>query len=364
MTRRRALWIVSVSNMAGVARHVLDVARTGIEGWDLCYVVPEGPLARELEQLGAAVKTAGFGRDLGTVSSLRALRAATREWSPDLLHSHLAWADLLTAAASPRGAVVVSTEHGVAGVPHLYNRTRRAAAFKRQLHRRRMRRTDAMIPVSRATAEVARSLWGLPRGLVQVIHNGVDRLPAHAWDGHAGTRFGCFARLAPEKDFATVLTAFGQVRRQLPEATLDIAGSGPLEHWLEDELARRDLTPAARLRGFMPPAEFFSEVDVVVQLSLWENCSYSILDSVVRGKGVVTSSVGGYLEYLPERCLVRTGDAGAAAERMRQQATSPALRPALPADWPSVSEMTTGIAEVYARVTELSATRARDGGRR
>jgi glycosyltransferase involved in cell wall biosynthesis len=106
------------------------------------------------------------------------------------------------------------------------------------------------------------------------------------------------------------------------------------------------------MRGFMEPEPFFREVDVVVQLSLWENCSYSVLDAVVRGKGVVATEVGGYVEYLPRRCLVPVGNASAAAARMLQQATNVALRPTLPPDWPSVAEMTDRIGRVYADVMQ------------
>ena len=106
----------------------------------------------------------------------------------------------------------------------------------------------------------------------------------------------------------------------------------------------------------MQPDQFFREVDVLVQLSLWENCSYSVLDAVVRGKGLVATEVGGYLEYLSGPRLVPVGDAASAADRMIQQAGDLTLRPSLPAEWPSVQEMTERIARVYATVT---ATRVR-----
>ena len=51
-----ALWVVPVSDLAGVARHVLDVARSGIPGWRL--VVP-GPAGRPA---GAAARARRRGR--------------------------------------------------------------------------------------------------------------------------------------------------------------------------------------------------------------------------------------------------------------------------------------------------------------
>lgn len=44
--------------------------------------------------------------------------------------------------------------------------------------------------------------------------------------------------------------------------------------------------------------------DVVAQLSAWENCSYTLLDAVVRGLRVVASDVGGNAEIVPADALV------------------------------------------------------------
>ena len=42
-----------------------------------------------------------------------------------------------------------------------------------------------------------------------------------------------------------------------------------------------------------------AEHDVLAMLSVWENCSYSLLDAAARGLGVVASDVGGNPEILP-----------------------------------------------------------------
>ena len=56
-----ALWVVPVSNLAGVARHVLDVARVGVPGWRLVFLTPPGDLPDALRDLGAAVLVEPFG---------------------------------------------------------------------------------------------------------------------------------------------------------------------------------------------------------------------------------------------------------------------------------------------------------------
>ena len=51
LTARTALWVVPVSDLAGVARHVLDVAGAGLPGWRLTVLAPPGPLPDRLVNL-------------------------------------------------------------------------------------------------------------------------------------------------------------------------------------------------------------------------------------------------------------------------------------------------------------------------
>ena len=56
-----ALWVVPVAEIGGVARHVLDVARTGLPRTRMMVLCPPGALAEELTQLGVPVRAESFG---------------------------------------------------------------------------------------------------------------------------------------------------------------------------------------------------------------------------------------------------------------------------------------------------------------
>ena len=90
--------------------------------------------------------------------------------------------------------------------------------------------------------------------------------------------------------------------------------------------------------------------DVLVQLSAWENASYSVLDAVAHGLGVVATPVGGNPEILPAHCMAEAEDVARVADLMREQAFDVEKRPELPPHWPSVSDMAAQIAAVYERV--------------
>ena len=56
-----ALWVVPVPDFGGVARHVVDMARAGLPGFNLVVFAPEGKLTSRLEELGVTVIKAELG---------------------------------------------------------------------------------------------------------------------------------------------------------------------------------------------------------------------------------------------------------------------------------------------------------------
>ncbi len=63
----------------------------------------------------------------------------------------------------------------------------------------------------------------------------------------------------------------------------------------------------------------------------------------------MASPVGGNPEILPASCLVDPDDAEAVADALEAQGLEPAQRPDL-RDWPTVEDMTAGLAAVYERI--------------
>ncbi|WOP20108.1 glycosyltransferase family 4 protein [Raineyella sp. LH-20] len=341
--------MVPVGAIGGVARHVLDVVRTGIPGWRIVVLTPAGPLSDRLHGLGVPTLVESFGPEAGLAASRRALSHAVSRLRPDVVHTHLAFADL-TAATIARGpAALISTEHGIAADDRVYHGSSVRSAAAAAAHRARLARFDALIAVSAATARAMQAKWH-PRRPITVLPNGVDR-PAPdpaANDRAPGLRITSLARLSPEKGLPELLDAFAVVLADHPDARLTVAGEGPLR----DELVRRSrvlgIDDAVKFPGFVDAAAQLSRTDVLAQLSVWENCSYSLLDAVAAGVGVVATPVGGNPEILPARCLVGRDDPEAIAAVLVDQGLTIARRPTLPDSWPSCSDMTARLAGIYA----------------
>ncbi len=338
-----ALWVVPVSDLAGVARHVLDVARVGIPGWHLVFLAPPGELPQALRQLGATVIEQPFGPDHGLRTSRETLRRALRTLQPHVVHSHLSYADIVAALTVGPSSRLVSTEHGIARDDVVYHHSPAKARAMAGVHTARLRRFDAAIGVSQATARAMQEKWH-PRPQVTVIPNGVDPSPAVA--RFPGLRILSLARFAPEKRLDALVEGFAHLVREHPDATLTLAGTGAEESAVRRQVERLGLTGSVSLPGFVDPVAAMAAHDVLGMLSVWENCSYALLDAALSGMGVVASDVGGNPEILPASSLVQAGDGAAVARALAAQGLDLVERPHL-TDWPSVADMGVGIGDVY-----------------
>ena len=243
----------------------------------------------------------------------------------------------------------MSTEHGIAGDASLYHASGRTARFRAGVHARRLRRTDAVIAVSNATAKAMQERWGA-RDVV-VIPNGIDRQGTTAVRHAAsdGPRLLSLSRLAPEKNLDALIHGVALLRETHPAARLTLAGEGGERDRLRALVARAGLTDCVEMPGHVDAHEAMAQHDVVVQLSRWENCSYTLLDAAAAGLGVVATDVGGNPAILPQRCLVPERLAGsptAVRDAILHQ-LDPAHAPTLPSGWPTIHDMTRRVAASY-----------------
>ena len=363
-TTLTVLWVVPVPDFGGVARHVLDVARTGIPGYRLVVCAPEGKLTERLRELNIPVHAVPFGPSRGFRTSFASLTHVIEREKPTIVHSHLAYADVIAAAVvnslkmrrlanrSLTVPTLITTEHGIAGDDAVYHGTSWRSKLMEQVHRVRLWGTNAAIAVSRSTAEQMRRKWGARR--VSIIYNGVDaprlraavhkhRVPAEP----DAPRILSLSRLSPEKGIDVLIEAFAQLRTVYPKAHLEIAGEGDLADTLAQQVQELHISDAVTFSGFVDPLEVMGRSDMVVQLSIWENCSYTLLDAKAAGLKTVATNVGGNPEILAPNELVDRRqnafcDSVLEALTRNCEASAPSAW-----TWVTNAEMTAQIAELY-----------------
>ena len=358
------LWVVPVPDFGGVARHVLDVARTGIPGYRLVVCAPEGKLTERLRELNIPVHTVPLGPSRGFRTSFASLTHVIEQEKPAIVHSHLAYADVIAAAVvnslkirrlanrSLTVPTLITTEHGIAGDDAVYHGTSWRSKLMEQVHRVRLWGTNAAIAVSRSTAEQMRRKWGARR--VSIIYNGVDapRLRAAVHKHRVPTEPDApsilsLSRLSPEKGIDVLIEAFAQLRTVYPKAHLEIAGEGDLADTLAQQVRELHISDAVTFSGFVDPLEAMGRSDMVVQLSIWENCSYTLLDAKAAGLKTVATDVGGNPEILAPNELVNRRqnafcDSVLEALMRNCEASAPSAW-----TWVTNAEMTAQIAELY-----------------
>ena len=363
-TTLTVLWVVPVPDFGGVARHVLDVAQTGIPGYRLVVCAPEGKLTERLRELNIPVHAVPFGPSCGFRTSFASLTHVIEQEKPTIVHSHLAYADVIAAAVvnsfkmrrlanrSLTVPMLITTEHGIAGDDAVYHGTSWRSKLMEQVHRVRLWGTNAAIAVSRSTAEQMRRKWGARR--VSIIYNGVDapRLRAAVHKHRVPTepdapRILSLSRLSPEKGIDVLIEAFAQLRTVYPKAHLEIAGEGDLANTLAQQVRELHISDAVTFSGFVDPLEAMGRSDMVVQLSTWENCSYTLLDAKAAGLKTVATNVGGNPEILAPNELVNRRqnafcDSVLEALMRNCEASAPSAW-----TWVTNAEMTAQIAELY-----------------
>ncbi|TMK19533.1 MAG: glycosyltransferase [Actinobacteria bacterium] len=157
---------------------------------------------------------------------------------------------------------------------------------------------------------VLSSRWeGLPSVLIEVVHNPIVTTElrelvaeplGHPWFGRGQVPVVLgVGRLAPQKDFGTLIRAFARVIARRP-CRLMILGDGPERASLEMLVAERGLTGSVDLPGWISnPYPYMAHAGVFVLSSRWEGLPSVLIEALFCGVPVVaTDCLSGPREIL------------------------------------------------------------------
>jgi glycosyltransferase involved in cell wall biosynthesis len=263
----------------------------------------EGPSAVRLRGAGVEPQLLSAGGLLapGTLRRVRRHLAAVR---PDVLHTHLQYADLLGgAAARTLGLPAVSTLHVLDPRADRRDRVRArmAATVRRRCHARVL-----------AVSEHLRGAY-LARGAdrpshVQTVHNGIAARAAPGGGARVRAELGIgagelvvamVAVLRPGKGHDLAVAAMDDVRRTLPGVRLLIAGDGPAR----DDVARvaARLGEGARMIGHRDDImAVLDAADLLLHPSRADAFPTVLLEALAAGVPIVASAVGGIPEIVED----------------------------------------------------------------
>ena len=138
---------------------------------------------------------------------------------------------------------------------------------------------------------------GIQEEKIVAIHNFIDikKYDMENVDNGYALYFG---RLSKEKGIMNLLNAFSK----LDEGVLYIAGDGPERKNIENFINEKELHEKIKLLGFLNQREMKENIrkcKFVVLPSIWfDNCPYSVMETLVIGKPVIGSNIAGIPELV------------------------------------------------------------------
>ncbi len=244
-------------------------------------------------------------RALWDVTALVRLLHVIRSRQIDLIHTHLATADVMGGvAAKLTRRPVVSSLHNIAADRHTHTRTRRVLASyaTRAL-------SDRLIAVSESVKATHVEQLGIPPSKLQVIRNvpiAPLLLPASFSPARKRAELGLgsgpvlctVARLADTKDHATLFRAVRSLLRRRQDVTLLVVGDGLHRGALERLVEDLGIGNAVRFLGSRGDVvELMAASDVVCNITLtFEGLPIAVLDAMSLGKPLVATRTEGVEE--------------------------------------------------------------------
>lgn len=248
-----------------------------------------GPIAEELQKEGVTVVKLDRMTPILSYIYPHQLVKVIREHQVDVVHVHSGcWHKAAIAGFLAGVKTIIYTDHG-RHVPDS-----RKVIF---LDRVYSLITTHVVGVSQDLADYMVRVVGVSRAKVSSVINGVDEkklVAARRPQKDCADRLGIIARLAPEKDLATLLRAVKLLRDKGMDASLTVAGDGPERGMLEKLVASLNLECSVTFLGFRRDvAAIFADIDIFVLSSVSEGTSVTLLEAMAAGKPVVVTNVGG-----------------------------------------------------------------------
>ena len=317
-----------VAGISGSEAHLLQLLPAlKSRGWDIRFLMlhEQEPgaweFARALEAGGVPVDGIEMKTDVDPGTFMRVLSYLVNH-RPTILHTHLVHADAYGQTAGTVAGVPVrlSTKHGFnefreGRVFALGDRTIGALAHRQ-------------IAISRGLARYLSDTEGFVEPDFEIVHYGIAAGPEPEPYAGEAPRFLCIGQPDPIKGHVVLLRAFCQVLDARPDARLDIAGRGVLEHGLKDLSRELGLNGSVRFLGHVTPVQRAVEESLAVVVpSLAEGFGMVALEAMERARPVIAASIGGLEDLVRDGetgLLVPPGESAPLAEAMLALANDPA----------------------------------------
>lgn len=329
------LLIITGLNMGGAEVQVFNLAKELKQrGWNVHVMSMISPkhFVQELSDIGVSVHTLGMKPGIPSLASIFAGLRLVRSISPSVVHSHMYHANIFARVLnllSLKQLYLICTAHNIDETE--------GSLFRYWLYRTTKQLADLNTNVSSVAFShyIRKRLINKKHGLH--VPNGIS-LPIRTVNSNhirtlfpeVGSKFIWLAagRLVPAKDYPNLISAVEKLSALGLDFCVLIAGEGPLQRYLAEEIGARGLGDYIRMIGLRRDLDLLmASTDAVVLSSAWEGLPMVLLEALSYGKPIVATDVGGVSEIVGEHSggeIVPKSDANKLAEAMRQIMIEPA----------------------------------------
>jgi len=273
-------------------------------GWDVHVVsmLPPQAFAEELAEAGIPLATLNMRRGVPDPRAVFKLVKILRQWRPDIVHSHMVHANLLSRIVRMfyRVPVVISTAHNI----------NEGGRWREIAYRLTDFLADLTTNVSQAAVNRYVNVGAVPKGKIIFMPNGIDtcrfqfkqkdRLRLRDEFQLTG-KFVWLAvgRFEEAKDYPNLLQALKKVVPERDGVVLLIAGQGTLFEEMRAMAYSLELAEKVRFLGVRRDVpELMSAADAYVMSSAWEGLPMVLLEAAACELPIVATDVGGNSEIV------------------------------------------------------------------
>ena len=322
----------------GLERYVYELTRHLAAGQDLvelCGVgLPEAQLNSPVKLTNLASPDSKLPQRLWSVRTNFLRRRAD---SPDAINLHFALYSLPLLRLLPDGVPITFTFHGPWALESEQEGTSKLGVFfKHWTEQRVYNRCDKFIVLSKAFGNILNQQYQVPWSKIHVIPGGVDiaRFQSNLSRQQARTQLKwpqdrtiLFTprRLVHRMGLDKLLIALSNIKPRIPNVWLAIAGRGPLQATLEQQVTELGLNDYVRFLGFLPDEQLplaYQAADLSVMPSqTLEGFGLALIESLACGTPALCTPVGGMPEILAPfspHLIASSPEATAIAERLEE----------------------------------------------
>jgi glycosyltransferase involved in cell wall biosynthesis len=326
MISKKVTHLITTIERGGAEKQLLTLASKQVQSGLkvlVLYLKGKPDLKDELEESGVEVNNLLVEKSF--LKQIFLLSKYLRK-NPSPVHAHLPKSELLAAVVIAKKYFVFSRHNAEPFWPSA------PRIISNLLSKYVCKRASQGIAISNAVKSYLIKRGEIPTGYtIDVVHYGFQKdisnnaaslgLIADIMNGQSSNyKIGTIGRLVPQKDYLTLLNAFSNVLKSVPNIELYVVGEGYLQKDLVNFSQSLGINDKVHWLGKTEYIkEFLSKIDLYILPSKYEGFGLVLLEAMVAKKPIIAANNSAIPEVLGKTYegLFSTGDAKALAQQIK-----------------------------------------------